>query len=127
LEAGPKPYGPRKPGYVRNRTPLVPLSHALGRRFKPASTPRRATAAKVIGARAPIARDRVFVAMNTIEIALIDAEGTAFLIDRAVTHGGDDPSRCIDHLSRHLSRDMAELRKAFTDAHANALKNGGAL
>ena len=37
LEAGRKPYGPREPGYVSNRTPFVHLSHAFGRRFNPAS------------------------------------------------------------------------------------------
>jgi hypothetical protein len=41
LEAGPKAYRLRVPGYVRNRTPLVALSHALGRRFKPALIRRR--------------------------------------------------------------------------------------
>jgi hypothetical protein len=30
LEAGPKTYGPREPGYVKNRTPLMYLSNAFG-------------------------------------------------------------------------------------------------
>ena len=84
------------------------------RTTSPRPAPRVAKATK---ARPPISRDRVFTALDLIESALVDAEGTAILIDQAVTQGGDDPERCVDHLSRHLSRDMAELRRFASIGH----------
>jgi hypothetical protein len=84
-----------------------------------ASTPRRATAAKAT--KAPSAHG----ALDLIENALIDAEGTAAVMS-AVLDISPSSSRMDGHLvtmDRRLTADMAALRKAFDRAHDMLLPN----
>ena len=64
-------------------------------------------------------------ALDLIENALIDAEGTAAVMS-VVLDGSPGSSRMDGHLitmDRHLTADMAALRKAFDRAHDVLLPN----
>jgi hypothetical protein len=62
-------------------------------------------------------------ALDLIECALIDAEGTAAVMSAVIDMS---PSKNDGHLvtmERHLTADMAALRKAFDRAHDMLLPN----
>jgi hypothetical protein len=64
-------------------------------------------------------------ALDLIECALIDAEGTAAVMS-AVLDGSPGSAGMDGHLvtmDRHLTADMAALRKAFDRAHDMLLPN----
>ena len=58
--------------------------------------------------------------IDALEDALIDAAGSAFLVDQFVTHGEhtDDAEKALHHVNRLLSADMKALRRAFDVLHA---------
>ena len=65
-------------------------------------------------------------ALDLIENALIDAEGTAAVMSAVLDISPSSSSRMDGHLvtmERHLTADMAALRKAFDRAHDMLLPN----
>jgi hypothetical protein len=61
-------------------------------------------------------------ALDLIENALIDAEGTAAVISTLLDNSRGDDGHLIT-MDRHLTADMAALRKAFDRAHDMLLPN----
>jgi hypothetical protein len=88
------------------------------------STARRATAAS-----APPVADYhgAFKALDIIDDARTNVEGSAFLLDQCVTHGEhlDDQERAIVHVTRLLLADVAALDVANDRARAMILDSAG--
>ncbi len=53
---------------------------------------------------------------DLLEDAIIDLEGSVFLVDQFVAHGEhtDDAERALHHVNRLLAADMKAVREAFT-------------
>jgi hypothetical protein len=99
---------------------------------KTTSTPRRATAAErakdVELAARPVANfHQAFKALDIIDDARTNVDGSAFLLDQCVTHGEhlDDQELAIVHVTRLLLADVAALEAANDKARAMILDPAG--
>ena len=69
--------------------------------------------------KATVSRAVTFTALDRIETAIIDMQGSAFLFDQIVTHGQhfDDAARAMHDVNRLMQLDSENLRAAFDKAH----------